>query len=309
MKNIIEVKNLIKHYKNKLAVDNISFDVKSGEIFAFLGLNGAGKSTTINMLCQVLARDSGQIKIFEKDIDKHSIEIKRNIGIVFQDSVLDKNLDVKFNLKFKASIYGMNRNQTVERLEFLDSVLDLKDILKRKYNKLSGGQKRRADIAYGLMNKPKLLFLDEPTSGLDPINREKVWNALKTLIKKEDLTIFLTTHYMEEAELANHIAILDSGKIIIEGTVNELISKYSKTVLKIYVPFSEENTKILEKYFESQVEYNNSHYAIKLNDVSKITNMPEKIKNIAKDFEVIKGNMNDVFLNVSKGKNHNEKFI
>ncbi|AZZ65456.1 ABC transporter ATP-binding protein [Metamycoplasma phocicerebrale] len=296
----IEIKNLYKKYKNKEVLTNLSFNVEKGSLFSYLGLNGAGKSTTINILCQVLNRDSGEIKILNKNIDKNSLEIKKEIGIVFQGSCLDKDLSVLANLKTKAYIYGISKKEFKNKLDFLDSILDLKPILKSKYNRLSGGQKRRADVAHGLINNPKILFLDEPTTGLDPVNRQKVWEAIMYLIKEKNITIFLTTHYMEEAEASNKIIIIDKGKIKAEGTPLELKNKYSYNFLKIYCEKNEKTEAIIKKNFK-EYEYNQDHYLIKIKDSKNVHKLYEnkELKEIMKNIEIIKGNLQDVFLNVT----------
>ena len=190
----IEVKNLIKNYKNVNAVQDISFNVKKGSFFAFLGINGAGKSTTINILCNVIEKTSGSIKINGFDIDNQKNEIRKLIGIVFQNSVLDKELTVMENLLSRASFYGMSSKESKNRIAELTKQFTLENILKQKYKTLSGGQKRRVDIARALINKPEILFLDEPTTGLDPGTRQQVWEIIHNLRYETGLTVFLTTH-------------------------------------------------------------------------------------------------------------------
>lgn len=298
MSYILEVNNLEKSYKNKKAVDGISFSLEEGKMLAFLGLNGAGKSTTINILCQVISRDFGDVKIFGKDIDKYSNEIKKEIGIVFQSSILDKDLTIYSNLKFKANLFGLNKNEFKEKINFLDELLDLKPLLKRKYNKLSGGEKRRVDIAYGLINTPKILFLDEPTTGLDPVNREKVWKAIKYMIEEKHITVFLTTHYMNEADNSDRIIIIDNGKIIADGTPDELKNKYSNNKLIVNKEYSEKDFKLFQKHFDN-VSYEHNKYIIKIEKTKDLFEIKEEVKKIIGDFEVIKGNIDDVFLNVT----------
>ena len=186
----IEIENLHKSYKDVEALKGVTFKVPTGTLFSYIGLNGSGKSTTINILCQVIKSDAGSVKIFGKDIEKYGYEIKKDIGIVFQNSCLDRDLSIKANLKIKADIFGISKSDFLNKVEYLDSILELKSIYKKKYKHLSGGQKRRADIALALVNEPKLLFLDEPTTGLDPINRDKVWQAIMHLVKDEEITVF-----------------------------------------------------------------------------------------------------------------------
>ena len=231
MSNIIEVKNLVKNYKDVHAVNDISFTVEEGSFFAFLGINGAGKSTTINILCTVLEKTSGNVKIGGYDLDKEKNKIKELIGIVFQGSVLDKQLTVKENLESRASYYGLNKKKSPKRIESLTQTFDLSEILKRKYGTLSGGQRRRVDIARALINRPKLLFLDEPTTGLDPKTRLQVWEIIYNLRKETGLTVFLTTHYMEETVDCDNVVIIDSGKIVANDSPHNLKKIIRQTAL------------------------------------------------------------------------------
>ena len=229
---IIEIKNLEKSFKEIKAVDDITFNVKEGELFAFLGVNGAGKSTTINMISGVLKKDGGKIRVCGYDIDTDSEKIKRNIGIVFQNSVLDSKLTVYENLKYRAALYGIGGGAFKTALDEAVERFDLKEILKRPLCKLSGGQKRRIDIARALIHNPKLLILDEPTTGLVPKTRITVWNVVEKLRKENGLTVFLTTHYMEEATDSDYVVILDSGKIAAEGTPHDLKNEYASDFIK-----------------------------------------------------------------------------
>ncbi|MBP5528546.1 MAG: ABC transporter ATP-binding protein, partial [Lachnospiraceae bacterium] len=227
--NVIEVRNLVKKYSNHLAVDGIDFDVKEGELFAFLGENGAGKSTTINILCTILEKTSGDVKICGHELGKEDDLIRKDIGIVFQNSVLDDKLTVKENLYTRGSYYGLTKREIEDRLKSFYERFELEEIMKRKYEKLSGGQRRRVDIVRALLNNPKILFLDEPTTGLDPKSRKIVWDYIEYLRKEKGMTIFLTTHYMEETRDANHVVILDKGKVIARGTPTELKSLFASS--------------------------------------------------------------------------------
>ena len=230
--NIIQIKNLKKSFKDVKAVDDISFDVKKGDLFAFLGLNGAGKSTTINIICGNTEKDEGEVFINKKSIDEYTNDTKTLLGVVYQSTVLDKPLTVKDNLVSRAKLYGLFGEDLEKRLAELYDIFDLRDILSRPVGKLSGGQLRRVDIARALIHKPQVLILDEPTTGLDPQTRKMVWGTINTLRKKENITVFLTTHYMEEATDADYVVILDSGKISAEGTPLQLKNIY--TVLCYY---------------------------------------------------------------------------
>ena len=301
----IEIENLHKSYKDVEALRGVTFKVPTGTLFSYIGLNGSGKSTTINILCQVIKSDAGSVKIFGKDIEKYGYEIKKDIGIVFQNSCLDRDLSIKANLKIKADIFGISKGDFLNKVEYLDSILELKSIYKKKYKHLSGGQKRRADIALALVNEPKLLFLDEPTTGLDPINRDKVWQAIMHLVKDEEITVFLTTHYMEEAEYSDNVIIIDEGKIIAEGTPIELKEKFSKNTLKIYAEETDNNANKLKEIFNN-IEYDKDHYSIKIDNMDFLKVQDEDFQNLLKDIEIVKGNLQDVFINIAGKRFVNE---
>jgi multidrug/hemolysin transport system ATP-binding protein len=230
---IIIVRNLRKSFKDIKAVDDISFEVREGELFAFLGLNGAGKSTTINMLCGNLAKDEGTIIIDGIDIDDDPMAVKPKIGIVFQNSVLDKKLTVIENLRFRAALYGIIGKGFAERLAYISPFLNLEGLYSRTVEKLSGGQRRRIDIARALICDPKILILDEPTTGLDPQTRLMVWHCLNALRKERNLTVFLTTHYMEEAAEADYVVIIDNGHIVARDAPINLKNAYASDYIKV----------------------------------------------------------------------------
>ena len=232
--NAITVKNLSKNYNQTTAVDHISFSVKEGEFFAFLGENGAGKSTTINILCAIFEKTEGEVEVFSHKLGEEDDKIREKIGIVFQNSVLDGVLTVKENLLTRASYYGIHKEEILERLHPLMQAFELESIWNRKYEKLSGGQRRRVDIIRALLHNPKILFLDEPTTGLDPMSRKLVWEYIDYLRKEKQMTIFLTTHYMEEVREADRVVILDKGRIVAEDTPAALKSKYTNTKLIWY---------------------------------------------------------------------------
>ena len=234
MENSIEIKNLTKTFKEVKAVDNLSFRVKQGEFFAFLGVNGAGKSTSICIMCGQLIKDNGTVVINGTNIDEGIDKIRKEIGVVFQSSVLDGPLTVKDNLETRAALYGITGKKFNERLEELCCLLDFKDLLKRDFNKLSGGQKRKIDIARAILHHPNILILDEPTTGLDPQTRKLIWQVIHSLRQKENITVFLTTHYMEEVADADYVVILDSGQIVAQGTPLELKNNYTGDFITIY---------------------------------------------------------------------------
>ena len=246
--NILEIKNLSKRFGEIQAVNDISFSVKKGELFAFLGVNGAGKSTTISMVCGRLTPDSGEIFIDGEKQKADDLSLKKKIGVVFQSSVLDKTLTVYDNLSLRAALYGITGEAFKKRLEELDELLGVKEILKRPVGKLSGGQRRRADIARALLHAPKILILDEPTTGLDPQTRKTVWNAVDKMRKQNALTVLLTTHYMEEAALADKIYVMDQGEIVMSGTPREVFSRAEELrKLRLTVPQVTELSERLKK--------------------------------------------------------------
>ncbi len=297
MSNIIEIKNLKKSYGENKAVDDISFSVKEGSLFAFLGINGAGKSTTINIICSILKKDSGQVTINGFDLDTESAKIKPLIGVVFQNSVLDQNLSVLDNLTTRAGFYGLSGKAWNARLTELSQLLQLAPILKKSLKNLSGGQKRRVDIARGLINYPKILILDEPTTGLDPQTRKTIWELIEKLRKERKMTVFLTTHYMEEANKADKVVMIDKGHIVATDTPHKLKNKYSSDYLKIYMPRNED--------FEAQLkefEYLGDCYLIKIKDSLQAKEFIKIYDEYLNDFEVIKGDMDDVFLKITGKK-------
>lgn len=294
MEEIIKIENLCKAFGNIKAVNRLNLKVKKGELFAFLGINGAGKSTTISMICGNLKIDSGKIFVCGKDVIKNSEYIKNQIGVVFQDSVLDKSLSVYDNIKFKAGLYGITGEQFNKKYNELEKLFDLKEIKNKSISKLSGGQKRRVDIARSIIHNPQILILDEPTTGLDPGTRNKIWNIIRKLRKDYKITVFLTTHYMEEAADADYITILDKGKIIAEGTSLELKNKYASDTIIIYNITEEEVKKLNLPYKKIK-----DAYKIEIDNTEHATNLIIKNKNIFKDYEIIKGRMDDVFLSAT----------
>ncbi len=297
MKHIIEIKNLNKSFGEIRAVDGISFNVNEGELFAFLGQNGAGKSTTISIICGRLLKDSGQITVNGNELDKSIDAIKSDIGVVFQSSALDKPLTVLDNLKSRAALYGIFGKEFDERLKELCELLELDTLLNRTLSKLSGGQKRRIDIARALIHKPKILILDEPTTGLDPQTRNTVWNVIKKLQAESNMTVFLTTHYMEEAANADNVVILDSGRIAAEGTPHELKNRYSNDFITLYDVTENEVKTLGMPYQEIR-----GAYRITVKNTSVATELIAAHKEIFRDYEITKGGMDDVFLTVTGKK-------
>lgn len=297
MEHIIEINNLKKSFGNIKAVNNISFRVNKGELFAFLGENGAGKSTTISIICGTLSKDLGEVIVDGMNIEKDFVNISKELGVVFQNSVLDGVLSVKDNLESRASLYGIVGLDAKERILKLAKLLDFEDLLNRQVNKLSGGQRRRIDVARALIHDPKILILDEPTTGLDPQTRKKLWNVINSLRKKEKMTVFLTTHYMEETVDADYVVILDKGKIVAEGTPLELKNKYTGDFITIY-GVDEKQIKKLKMPYEVLKE----GIRIEIPNTSKARDLILKNPEIFEDFEITKGKMDDVFLSVTGKK-------
>lgn len=291
MAEILRVENLSKSFGQLKAVDNLSFNVESGKLFAFLGQNGAGKSTTINMLIGTLERDNGNIVYAG---DKSFKEFKEKIGVVFQNNILDEALTVEENLKLFGRLYAKNNESIKQRYENLAQLFEFKEFEKKKFKTLSGGQKRRVEVARALFNTPDILFLDEPTTGLDPKTRIDVWKIINQIRKETGMTVFLTTHYMEETNDADEVVIIHNGRKIAQGSPSELKEKYSSDRVKI-VPLD-------EKDFENCVKempYTKiaDVYEFLFKDCKEEIEFLNKVKGGIKYFEVVKGSMDDVFLN------------
>ena len=297
MKNIIEIDHLHKAFGYVKAVQDLSFRVREGELFAFLGINGAGKSTTINILCGQLAKDSGTVKIGGIDLDADPDSIKRSLGVVFQNSVLDKELSVRDNLASRAALYGLRGKDFQNRLAELARLLEFEELLKRSVGKLSGGQRRRIDIARALLHRPKIIILDEPTTGLDPQTRSLLWRVIGELRNKENMTVFLTTHYMEEAADADYVVILDHGRIAAEGTPLTLKNTYTGDFITIYN--TEES---LIKALGMPYKPMRDAFRVSVPDTAAATNLILRHPEVFRDYEITKGKMDDVFLAVTGKK-------
>lgn len=297
MNNIIEIHNLNKSFGDVRAVSNLSFNVKKGELFAFLGVNGAGKSTTINIICGQLGMDSGNVIIDGYSLNENPKGIKNALGVVFQNSVLDKALTVYDNLESRAALYGIYGKAFKSRLSELARLLDFENLLKRTVGKLSGGQLRRIDIARALLHNPKILILDEPTTGLDPQTRQTLWSVISTLRNEKNMTVFLTTHYMEEAAEADYVVILDSGKISAEGTPLELKNTYTGDFITLY-GISENEVKQLGRPYEKMRD----SYRVSVENTEKATELILRYSDVFTDYEIVKGKMDDVFLSVTGKK-------
>lgn len=291
---IIEIRNLNKSFKDVHAVNDLSFSVRKGELFAFLGVNGAGKSTTISIICGKIKKDGGAVLINGRDADAADGATKRCLGVVFQNSALDKYLTVYDNLQSRAALYGITGEKFKARYQELASLLHFSDLSKRTLGKLSGGQKRRIDIARALLHKPEILILDEPTTGLDPQTRKLLWKVVSDLRERDNLTVFLTTHYMEEAADADYVVILDGGKKAAEGTPQELKNKYTNDYINVYGKSFGEVSEL--GYPCKEI---GGAVRISVPDTAEAAKLVVKHGELFTDFEIFKGNMDDVFLAVT----------
>ena len=297
MNSIIEIDHLSKRFGEVQAVTDLSFRVKEGELFAFLGVNGAGKSTTINILCGQMPKDAGSVRIDGKSLDEEPDAIKRSLGVVFQNSALDKDLTVRENLQSRAALYGIRGKDFRERLTELAELLDFKDLVKRPLGKLSGGQRRRIDIARALLHRPRILILDEPTTGLDPQTRNTLWRAIGELRARDGMTVFLTTHYMEEAADADFVVILDHGQIAAEGTPLSLKNTYTGDYITLYGVEEGEVRKLDTPY-----EAIRDAFRVLVPNTAAATELILRFPEIFRDYEITKGKMDDVFLAVTGKK-------
>lgn len=298
VKPIIEVKNFIKKYGNFTAVKNINFSVDEGSIFAFLGPNGAGKSTTINTLCTIFEKTEGSLTIDGKDVTTQKNEVRSTIGVVFQDSTLDNKMTIDENLKMHCVFYKVPKAEVEERIIFVLTLVDLLQWRKKTVSALSGGMKRRVEIARGLIHYPKVLFLDEPTAGLDPQTRAHVWEYVLRLQKEKNITIFLTTHYMDEAEICDKVAVIDHGKIIAHDTPFNLKKQYTKD--RAYI--SVKNNFSLDSIFDSRkINYTrkDNFFRVDVGETSEFLQVLSDCKDDILDIEIRKGTLNDVFLEIT----------
>jgi multidrug/hemolysin transport system ATP-binding protein len=298
MPKAIEVKGLVKKYGNVLAVDAISLDVEEGTLFAFLGPNGAGKSSTINCICTTAAISGGGATVAGFDVGKEPAKVRASIGTVFQESVLDNRLTVHENLVCRGRLYGLSVKTLKERIEEVAAAVGIDEFLSRPYGKLSGGQRRRVDMARGLLHRPRILFLDEPTTGLDPQTRLKVWETVEHLQKKTGMTVFMTTHYMEEAAAADAVAIIDHGRIAAQGTPEELRLRFSSDYLRVQPA---DPAALARRLQELGVPHENDRgvFVIKQSSSMEALALLKKIETLVKQFEVVRGNMDDVFMAVT----------
>lgn len=298
MSTIIKVDHFTKKYGEFIAVDDVSFDVEEGSIFSFLGPNGAGKSTTINTLCTIFEKTSGTLLVDGKDVTKQKNAVREAIGVVFQDKTLDEKMTVEENIRMHCIFYNVPKNEINQRIDFVLEIVDLKDWKKKLISSLSGGMKRRIEIARALAHNPKVLFLDEPTTGLDPQTRASIWSYLIKLQKDKNITLFLTTHYMEEAEISDQVAVMDAGKIVAKGTPYELKKRYTKDTA--YVTIKQDDA------FEHALDAGNyvwkrktGFYRIEVERISEFLRLIHPFNDLIVDMEIKKGTLNDVFLEIT----------
>ncbi len=298
MNKILEVQNLKKSYGQIKAVDDISFYMETGQLFAFLGPNGAGKSTTIDIICTLLKPDAGTVKLNGHSLGENDNAIRASIGVVFQEGFLDAFLTVSENIKTRGRFYGLSDRELKIAFDRVVKATGVEDFLNRQYRKLSGGQQRRADIARALIHTPKILFLDEPTTGLDPQTRLKVWETIKTMQKETNMSVFLTTHYMEEAAEADYVVIIDNGKIAAKGTPLDLKKQYAHDSLRLMY---EQREPIINYLDQAHIEYHLSHQEIIVKLTETIDALPilDQVRPFINGFEVVNGTLDDAFITVT----------
>jgi len=297
---IIQVNNLSKQFKSLKAVDDISFTVNEGEVFGFLGPNGAGKTTTINILCTLLSATSGMARIAGLDCTRDSDRVRSSIGLIFQDTTLDAGLTAYENLKFHAYLYNLDRALTDQRIDEMLEVVKLADRKHDLIKNFSGGMKRRLEIARGLLHYPRVLFLDEPTIGLDPQTRNTIWEFIAELRKREKITVFMTTHYMEEAENCDRIAIIDHGKIVTEGTPMKLKSVVRGDIIRLVTSDNNRAIGMIREQFNIIAREENGGLSLEAERGEEL--VPKLIHALpveTRSVSIQKPTLNDVFLKLT----------
>ena len=294
----IEVEHFTRKYGDFYAVSDVSFAVEEGSVFAFLGPNGAGKSTTINTLCTIQEKSGGELRINGNDVTKQKALVRKDIGIVFQDTTLDGKLTVKENLRLHCDFYKVPKTEVNNRVDFVMDLVDIAELRNAPVAALSGGQKRRVEIARGLVHFPRVLFLDEPTTGLDPQTRTNVWEYINRLQKQENITIFLTTHYMDEAEICHKVAIIDHGKIVAHDTPYNLKKRYTSTTMKIRTA----DASLIGEYCAGRslrTCRDGEGITVFSTDANQVLDIVTLFKSSIDDIEITKGTLNDVFIAIT----------
>jgi ABC-2 type transport system ATP-binding protein len=311
MSSSIQVENFSKLYGEFRAVDDISFSVEEGSIFAFLGPNGAGKSTTINTLCTIQEKTRGTLRINGNDVTTEQAKVRKDIGIVFQECTLDSKLTVRENLKLHCDFYAVPKSEINDRIQFVLGLVDIEEWRNAPVSALSGGLKRRAEIARGLVHFPKVLFLDEPTTGLDPQTRANVWDYISKLQKQKNITIFLTTHYLEEAEICDQVAIIDHGKIVAHDTPYNLKKQHTRTTTRIKTSKTSDPDPLLRYCAERSLsvardgEGDGEGLTITSStssDIGAVMELVSLFKGSIEDIEINKGKLDDVFISLTAKK-------
>ena len=298
MEHIIEVSGLKKSYGDVHAVKGLDFYVESGKIFAFLGPNGAGKSTTIDIICTFLQSDAGKVVVDGNVLGKDDNAIRASIGAVFQDGLLDPLLTIRENLSIRAGFYGVRGRKLEQVIADVAKRVGIAEILNRPYGKLSGGQRRRCDIARALVNTPKILFLDEPTTGLDPQTRKSVWETITSLQRETGMTIFLTTHYMEEAAEADYVIVIDNGSIVAKGTPSDLKERFTSDKLTLVSKEPEAlSAKLTKDGLSNSVVAN--RVAIPISNTLAALPLLDRYKDQFTGFTVTTGTMDEAFIAIT----------
>ncbi len=297
---MIQVKEIIKDYPGVRALDNVSFTVQEGAFFALLGPNGAGKTTTIEIISTLKGKDFGEVRVNGALVGRDDDAVRKSIGVVFQYSTLDEKLTVRENLEIRGSFYNLDKSVLAERIERLQEAVGFSPYIDRRVAELSGGQRRKADIARALLNHPRILLLDEPTTGLDPQSREEIWDLVLRLKQKTNMTIVLTTHYMEEVRDCDHVIILNKGQICAEDSAERLRIRYAKDRLRITPKSDDFEAKLAEADIAYQKVQQTIHVPIEnpFRGVELVRRFEEDIDT----FEIVKGTMDDVFLAVTGRK-------
>lgn len=297
MEKVIEVSQLRKSYGKIEALKGIDFYVERGKLFAFLGPNGAGKSTTLDILCTFLQPDGGEVRINQNILGRDDEKIRGDIGVVFQDNMLDALLSVEENLKTRGRFYGFSEAALRSRVDEIVQLLNMRDILKRRYGKLSGGQRRKCDIARALINAPSILFLDEPTTGLDPKTRKVIWETVRDIQRKNNMTVFLTTHYMEEAAEADYVIVINEGRLVARGTPSALREQYSSDRLRLSAKELPALKEILQEMGLS-FSVRADEVSIALDSTMEALPILDRCRHLLTSFELYKGSMDDAFISI-----------
>lgn len=294
---IIRIKDIKKNYGPIEAVKGISFSIREGEFFSLLGPNGSGKTTTISMICTILSMDAGSVEICGYRVGQDDKKIRRMLGVVFQNNRLDSVLTVRENLEIRGRLYGLTKPTLENRIEELLNVTGAADLVKRKYGTLSGGEKRKIDIARALIHSPKILLLDEPTTGLDPESRNKIWQMVTNLRNEENVTILLTTHYLEETNEADHVVVLNEGRVQVAGKPSEIKDRYSHNFLIIHTNHKEKLEVMLNDQ-KTAYDYRDGMFFIPLKNTKEAISIINDCQDLIESYEVKQGTMDDAFMSI-----------